>query len=161
MFMAWNRLMEMNIGMEFLQIKKVRPDAVLPRRATAQSAGYDLCACIGRPFTLAAGKRAVIPTGIAIATGRPDVAAFVFGRSGLGINHGIAPSNAVGVIDADYRGEILVGLTNHSDEDYTIEPGERVAQLVLMPVLTPGLREVAALPGTERGSGGFGSTGRD
>lgn len=146
--------------MKTLQVKKLRAAAILPARATADSAGYDLCACIDAPVTLAAHCRALIPTGIAIAIGDPGVAAFIFGRSGLGVKHGLSPSNAVGVVDADYRGEVMVGLTNHSDEDYTIQPGERIAQMVLMPVLTPELAEVDVLPETQRGTGGFGSTGR-
>lgn len=146
--------------MNILNVKRVRPGARLPDRATAGAAGYDLSACIDEPVTLPAQGRATIPTGIAIAIQDPAVAAFVFGRSGLGIRHGIVPSNAVGVIDSDYRGELMVGLTNHSDEDYTIQPGERIAQMVLMPVLTPRVTEVGVLPETERGTGGFGSTGR-
>lgn len=146
--------------MKELQVKKLHPQAVLPSRATQQSAGYDLCACIDGHLVIPAHERVVIPTGIAIAIEDPGVAGFVFGRSGLGINYGLAPSNAVGVIDADYRGEIRVGLTNHSDRDYTVRPGERIAQLVLMPVLTPVLREAETLSQTERGTGGFGSTGR-
>lgn len=143
-----------------LHVKKLRPGASLPARATQGSAGYDLCACIDAPLTLPARGRAMIPTGIAIAIPSPDMAAFVFGRSGLGVKRGICPSNAVGVIDSDYRGEIMVGLTNHSDEDYTIQPGERIAQLALMPVLTPDIVEADELPETSRGAGGFGSTGR-
>jgi len=92
--------------------------------------------------------------------GPEQAAAFVFGRSGLGIKHGIVPSNAVGVIDADYRGEIIVGLSNHGGSDYTIQPGERVAQMVILPVLAPTVVEVEELSDTARGAGGFGSTGR-
>lgn len=147
--------------MERLKIKKLRPQAALPRRATAQSAGYDLCACIDKPLVLAPGARAQIPTGVAVEleTDAP-CAGFVFGRSGLGIRHGIAPSNAVGVIDADYRGELIVGLTNFSREAYEIQPGERIAQLVVLPVCTPPVEECGELGGTARGAGGFGSTGR-
>jgi len=145
-----------------LKVKRLRPGAVLPKRATAESAGYDLCACIELPLRLPAGDRVSVPTGIAIELDSPDggAAAFVFGRSGLGIRHGIVPSNAVGVIDADYRGEILVGLSNHSDADYEIQPGERIAQLVLLPVFTPEVLECDTLSDTRRGAGGFGSTGR-
>lgn len=143
-----------------LAVQRVRPEAVLPARATDQSAGYDLSACIDSPLTLAPGQRAMIPTGIAIAIPVPGMAAFLFGRSGLGINHGICPSNAVGVVDADYRGEIMVGLTNHAQDAYTIQPGERIAQMVLMPILTPQVQEVDTLDRTARGEGGFGSTGR-
>lgn len=146
--------------MDYLHVKKLRPGAALPERATGWSAGYDLCACLDAPICLPARQRAMIPTGIAIGIEDPGVAGFVFGRSGLGVKRGICPSNAVGVIDADYRGEIMVGLTNHSDEDYTIQPGERIAQMVLLPVLTPVLLEVDELSETGRGAGGFGSTGR-
>lgn len=144
-----------------LKVKRLRPGASLPARATDQSAGYDLCACVGESVPIPAGGRAVVPTGIAIElVSDTPVAAFVFGRSGLGIRHGIAPSNAVGVIDADYRGEIMVGLSNHGGEDYLVLPGERIAQLVLLPVLTPVTRECTELSETARGAGGLGSTGR-
>ena len=147
--------------MHTLKIKRLRPGAELPVRATGASAGYDLCACLEEPLTLSAGGRVRVPTGIAIEMEGPEqAAAFVFGRSGLGIKHGIVPSNAVGVIDADYRGEIIVGLSNHGGSDYTIQPGERIAQLVILPVLTPPVVEVEELSDTARGAGGFGSTGR-
>ncbi|MDR0884016.1 MAG: dUTP diphosphatase [Oscillospiraceae bacterium] len=142
-----------------LPIKLLRPDAKLPTRATDGSAGYDLCAVLDAPCTLAPGDHAVIGTGIAIALPSSDCAAFVFARSGLATKHGIAPANAVGVIDSDYRGEIRVGLVNHYDAPYTITPGERIAQLLFLPVLLPALVPVDSLPETERGSGGFGSTG--
>lgn len=146
--------------MQTLLIRKLHPDAVIPVRATSGSAGYDLCARIDKPVTVPARGMTAIPTGIAVAIEQPGVAGFVFGRSGLGFHHGICPSNAVGVIDSDYRGEICVGLTNHSDADYTIQPGERIAQLVLMPIFTPTPAETDTLPETARGVGGFGSTGR-
>ena len=143
-----------------LKIKKMRADAKLPKRATDGSAGYDLSACVEQPLTVAAGKRVLIPTGIAAALPENTVG-LVFGRSGLGIKHGLVPSNAVGVIDSDYRGEISVGLSNHSESDYTIQPGERIAQLVILPVLTPDIEETEELSETERSSGGFGSTGKE
>ncbi|MCL2069029.1 MAG: dUTP diphosphatase [Oscillospiraceae bacterium] len=146
--------------MDKLKCKILRQNAVLPKRATDGSAGCDLCACIDEPLLLKAGGRAAIPTGIAIAIEAPDIAAFIFGRSGLGIKHGITLSNGVGVIDPDYRGEIHVGLNNRSDEDYIINPGERIAQMILMPVKLPKLLECDELPETSRGEGGFGSTGR-
>ena len=142
-----------------LKIQRLTPTAALPERATGQSAGLDLRADIGQAVTLPPGGASVFPTGLAIALPGRTVG-LIFGRSGLGIKHGIAPSNAVGVIDADYRGEIRVGLTNHSDKPYTIEPGERIAQLVVTPVLLPEIAEVASLDETARGAGGFGSTGR-
>ena len=106
------------------------------------------------------GRAHGIPTGIAIAIENNETAAFVYARSGLGIKHGISLSNGVGVIDSDYRGEICVGLINTSSEDYTIQPGERIAQLVLAPVIPAQPVEVDSLDETERGEGGFGSTGR-
>ncbi len=146
--------------MTTLKMKKVRPGAKIPKRATPGSAGLDLCACTDEPTVLKAGERTVIPTGIAIAIESNEAAAFVYARSGLGIKHGISLSNGVGVIDSDYRGEICVGLINTSREDYTIEPGERIAQLVLAPVIPAEPVEVEELDKTERGTGGFGSTGR-
>lgn len=146
--------------MTTLKMKKVRPGAKIPKRATPGSAGLDLCACTDEPTVLKAGERTVIPTGIAIAIENNEAAAFVYARSGLGIKHGISLSNGVGVIDSDYRGEICVGLINTSREDYTIEPGERIAQLVLAPIIPAEPVEVEELDKTERGTGGFGSTGR-
>lgn len=146
--------------METLKIKKVRENAVVPVRATAGSAGIDLCACIDEPLTVKARGHAFIPTGIAIALPSAEYAAFVFARSGLAIKHGIGLLNSVGVIDSDYRGEIGVGVVNQFDEDYVIAPGERIAQLVVMPVSLMPVEEVDALDETERGSGGFGSTGK-
>ena len=143
-----------------LKIKKLRQSAKTPLRATDGAAGYDLSACIESDLLLPAGGCQLIPTGIAIALPESTVG-LVFGRSGLGIRHQIAPANAVGVIDSDYRGEIAVGLKNHSDTDYIIKPGERIAQLVIMPVLTPQLEETDELSETERSSGGFGSTGKE
>ena len=142
-----------------LPVRRMRPNAQLPARATAESAGLDLCACLSEPLTIPAGQTRTVPTGIAIALPQ-GTAGFVYARSGLGVRRGIAPANAVGVIDADYRGEILVGLYNHSDTDYTIRPGERIAQLVVAPVWSVSVEECALLPDTERGEGGFGSTGR-
>ena len=146
--------------MTTLKMKQVRPGAKIPKRATPGSAGLDLCACTDEPTVLKAGERTVIPTGIAIAIENNETAAFVYARSGLGIKHGISLSNGVGVIDSDYRGEICVGLINTSREDYTIEPGERIAQLVLAPIIPAEPVEVEELDKTERGTGGFGSTGR-
>ena len=142
-------------------MKKVRENAIIPKRATAGSAGLDLCACIDEPLTIKAGERAVIPSGIAIALESSEVVALVFARSGLAIKHGISLSNSVGVIDSDYRGEICVGIINTSREDYTVNPRERIAQLVLTPVIPAEPVEVESLDETERGAGGFGSTGRN
>ena len=142
-----------------LKIKKVNKNAIIPKRATQGSAGMDLCACIDAPLTLRGGETAVIPTGIAIALPSNEAGAFVFARSGLAIKHGIGLLNSVGVIDSDYRGEIKVGVINQINEPYTIEPGERIAQLVVMPVCPVDTVEVESLDETARGEGGFGSTG--
>ncbi len=146
--------------MDKLKIKKLRENARIPFRATSGSAGMDLYACIDEPVTLEGGCKAVIPTGIAIELPSPDLGAFVFARSGLAIKHGIGLLNSVGVIDSDYRGEICVGIINQLKEAYTITPGERIAQLVIMPVSLIEAVETDELGSTERGEGGFGSTGK-
>ncbi len=143
-----------------IKILKIREGAVLPRRATPGSAGMDLCACIGAPVTLEPGGLTTIPTGIAISLPSSELAAFLFGRSGLGVKHGITLSNSVGVVDSDYRGEICVGLCNIGNRPYTIQPGERIAQMVVMPVRILPVEQTDSLDETERGEGGFGSTGR-
>lgn len=146
--------------MEVLKIKKLRDNAVIPVRATEGSAGLDLVACIDKPITIAPHTCEQIHTGIAIELPSSNYGAFVFARSGLARKHGIAPVNAVGVIDSDYRGEIITSLVNHFEESYTVEPGDRIAQLVVMPVSTMPVLEVTELGDTERGEGGFGSTGK-
>lgn len=147
-----------------LKIKAVSPkigqELPWPQRATAGSAGMDLAACIDEAVTIAPRQLVRIPTGIAIALPGPEYVALIFARSGLGVKHGISLSNGVGVIDSDYRGEIMVGLTNLSDVPYTIHPGDRVAQLVVTPVALPELERVETLDDTDRGTGGFGSTGQ-
>lgn len=142
-----------------LKIKKVRENAKIPTRATEGSAGMDLYACIDEPITLKKGDTAIIPTGIAIGLDNKNLCAFVYARSGLAIKHGIGLLNSVGVIDSDYRGEICVGVINQIDEPYTIEPNERIAQMVIQPVEIPEIIEVDELDDTVRGAGGFGSTG--
>ena len=142
-----------------LKIKKVRENAKIPTRATSGSAGMDLYACIDEPITLKKGDKAVIPTGIAIGLDDPYYAAFIYARSGLAIKHGIGLLNSVGVIDSDYRGEICVGVIKQTDPEYTIEPFERIAQMVIKPVDLPEIVEVQELDDTDRGAGGFGSTG--
>ncbi len=146
--------------MELLKIKKLKENAKVPNRGTQGSAGLDLCACIDEPITLNCGDTALIPTGIAIALPSADYGAFVFPRSGIAVKHGIGLLNSVGVIDSDYRGEIMVGVINQKREGYTIEPGERIAQMVIMPVSMMPVEEVSELDETERGAGGFGSTGK-
>ena len=143
-----------------LTFKKLRQDAVIPKAQTKSSAGLDLCACIDEPLTLQGGETALIPTGLAIQLPSANYAAFVFARSGLAIKHGIGLTNYVGVIDSDYRGEIKVGVINQVAESYTISPGERIAQLVVMPVSMMPVEECDRLDDTARGTGGFGSTGK-
>jgi dUTP pyrophosphatase len=141
-----------------LYFKRLHPQAALPARATPGSAGLDLAARLDAPLAIPARGRAVIGTGLAAEIPEGTVG-LVFGRSGLGIKRGIAPANAVGVIDSDYRGEIMVGLANHSDESYTVSPGERIAQLVLVPAIMAEPLERDSLTETGRGGGGLGSTG--
>ena len=147
-----------------LRVKAVSPkigrDIPTPFYATAGAAAMDLCACIDEAVTVPAGGRATVPSGIAIALPSADYVALVFARSGLGLKHGVALANGVGVIDSDYRGEILVGLQNSGDTDFTIQPGERIAQLMVTPVVQAELKIVDELDDTQRGAGGFGSTGK-
>lgn len=143
-----------------LKIKKVRENAKIPTRGTEGSAGLDLYACIDEPITLKKGEKALIPTGIAISLENRELAAFVYARSGLAIKHGINLLNSVGVIDSDYRGEIQVGVINQLEEPYEIQPFERIAQLVIAPVFLPDIRVCEDLDDTQRGEGGFGSTGK-
>lgn len=143
-----------------IAVKKINKKAVMPSYATAESAGMDLYALLDEEVTLLPGQRTTIPTGISLQLPCCS-AAFIYARSGLGIKHGIVPSNCVGVIDSDYRGEIKVGLTNQSDIPYIIKPFERIAQMVIAPVIKANLIEAESLGDTERGKGGFGSTGRD
>ena len=147
-----------------LKIKALSPkigrEIPAPFYATPGAAAMDLHACLDQAVTIPAGGRAVIPTGLAIALPSPDYVALVFARSGLGIRHGVAPANCVGVIDSDYRGEVLVGLQNSGGEDYTISPGDRIAQLMITPVVQARVRLVDQLDETQRGAGGFGSTGQ-
>ena len=146
--------------MEILKVKKVRENAKLPTRATIGSAGLDLYACIEEPITLNKGDKAVIPTGIAIGLDDPHYAAFIHSRSGLAIKHGLALLNSVGVIDSDYRGEVCVGIIKLTEEPYTIQPFERIAQMVFFNYPDVVLNEVEELSETDRGCGGFGSTGK-
>lgn len=131
----------------------------LPKYATDGSAGFDLHAFIDEPITICPGELKIIPTGLALEL-PGSYAAFVFARSGLSIKHGICLSNGVGVIDSDYRGEIKAGLCNVSDKAYTINPMDRIAQIVIMPVAKACIMDVQELNDSARGEGGFGSTGR-
>ena len=132
----------------------------MPFYASEGAAGMDLSANITEPLVLKKGTMAKVPTGIAIALPGPETVAYLYARSGLGVKHGVCLSNGVGVVDSDYRGEISVGLINLGPEDYTIMPGERIAQMVFAPVIRAELSEVELLPESGRGQGGFGSTGR-
>ena len=142
-----------------LKLKKVRPEAQLPQRQTEGAAGYDLCACLEAPVTLEPGEGFSFPTGFAAEIPQ-GLVGLVFCRSGLGVKYGVSLPNCVGVIDSDYRGELIVPLRNFGDKAYTIQPGERIAQLVIVPVALPRLEEARELSSTQRGTGGFGSTGR-
>lgn len=147
-----------------LKVKALSPkigDSIpAPRFATVGSAAMDLCACIDADVTIAAGGRTIIPTGIAIALPSAEYVALICARSGLASKFGITMANGVGVIDSDYRGELKVALHNSSDVDYTIRDGDRIAQLMVLPVVQPALQFVEELDETARGEGGFGSTGR-
>jgi len=144
--------------MKSLQVMRIKPSAKLPERQTAGSVGYDLSACLESEESLAPGETLKIGTGLAIAL-EPGYAAFIYARSGLGIKHGIAPANCVGVIDSDYRGEVIVGLRNSSNTPYTIKDGDRIAQMVVTKCELPEIRLCDNLEETARGEGGFGSTG--
>lgn len=146
--------------METVKIKKVREGARIPFRATEGSAGMDLYACVDGYKIICPGDLLTVPTGIAIELPNNQCAAFIYARSGLGIKHGICLSNGVGVVDSDYRGEVCVGLCNVSDKPYVISDGMRIAQMIVAPVCTPQIVEVDELSDTQRGTGGFGSTGK-
>lgn len=141
-------------------MKRLRPDARLPSYASEDAAGMDLYASLDAPVTLLPGTRTRIPCGFAMAPSEKETAGLIFARSGLAHRLGLAPSNAVGVVDADYRGEVMVSLTNSGSEPYTLVPGERFAQLVFVPVLHAEITETDTLDDTQRGAGGFGSTGK-
>ncbi len=145
--------------MNSVKVKKLHPNAVLPTYGSPEAAGADLYACMEVGVTIAPGESAFISTGIALEVPR-GCAGLVYARSGLACKRGLAPANKVGVIDSDYRGEIKVVLHNHSKLPQTVEPGERVAQFIITPVLTPDYQEMQELSDTDRGAGGFGSTGK-
>jgi len=132
----------------------------LPHYATPGAAGLDLRACIGAPLTLVPGQTELVPSGIAIHLGDPRYAAVIVPRSGLGHKHGIVLGNLVGLIDSDYQGQIMVSVWNRGQASFTIQPLERVAQLVIVPVLQVELNVVEEFAASDRGAGGFGSTGK-
>ena len=144
--------------MEYLPVKRVKPHATLPERKTAGSVGYDVAACLDEEVVILPGDTVMIGSGFAIAL-EPGYAAFIYARSGLATKHGIIPANCVGVVDSDYRGEVIVGLRNASDEPFAVNNGDRIAQMVIAKCALPEpiLRE--ELGETQRGIGGFGSTG--
>ena len=145
--------------MNTVHVKKLNPKAVLPTYGSAEAAGADLYACLEGPVTIQPGETAWIPTGIALEVPK-GCAGLIYARSSMGVKRGLAPANKVGVIDSDYRGEIRVVLLNHGKTAQTVAHGERVAQFLITPVLTPTYEEVSELTDTDRGSGGFGSTGK-
>lgn len=142
-----------------IEIKKLREGAVIPTRGSAAAAGYDLRACTGAPIVIAPGETAMVGTGLSIAVPEGYFGA-VFARSGLACKQGVRPANCVGVCDSDYRGEYMVALHNDSCVPCEIAPGDRIAQLVVMPFLELEFEEKDELSDTARGAGGFGSTGR-
>ena len=144
--------------MEKVAVKKLREGAVLPTFGSNEAAGADLYACLEQDVTIAPGETVFVPTGLAMELPR-GYAGLIYARSGLACKRGLAPANKVGVVDSDYRGEFIVALHNHGTQPQTISHGERIAQLVVTPVLIPEYIEVETLSDTQRGTGGFGSTG--
>ena len=142
-----------------IRIKKLREDAVVPTYGSPYAAGADLYACLEEEQVVSPGQTVMFHTGIAMEI--PEgYAGLIFARSGLASKRGLAPANKVGVVDSDYRGEFMIALHNHSDVPQTVLPGERIAQMVITPVLAAEFLQVEELEETQRGSGGFGSTGR-
>ncbi len=150
--------------MKKLQIRILDPrvghQIALPGRATAGSAGLDLRACLDAPMVLEPGQTHLVPTGIAIHLDDPGLAAVLLPRSGLGHKHGIVLGNLVGLIDSDYQGQVMVSVWNRGNHPFTIEPGERIAQMIVVPVVQVELEIVAQFAESARGAGGFGSSGR-
>lgn len=145
--------------MSSINVKKLRANAILPTYGTAEAAGSDLYACLEEPVTIAPGETVFIPTGLAMEVPK-GCAGLVYARSGMASKRGLAPANKVGVIDSDYRGEVTVALHNHGSESQTVSGGDRIAQLLITPVLQCAFQETEELTDTNRGVGGFGSTGR-
>ena len=145
--------------MDAIRVKKLKNNAVLPTYGSVEAAGADLYACLEAPIVIQPGESAFIPTGLSMEIPR-GYAGLIYARSGLACKKGLAPANKVGVIDSDYRGEFIVVLHNHGNEPREIAHGERIAQLVITPVFTPGFTEVEELNDTVRSSSGFGSTGK-
>ena len=145
--------------MNAIKVKKLKEKAVLPTYGSEEAAGADLYACLDADIVIQPGETHFVPTGLSMELPK-GTAGLIFARSGLACKRGLAPANKAGVIDSDYRGEFIVALHNHSNKPETVSSGERIAQLVIVPVLTPGFMEVDVLSDTERAGGGFGSTGK-
>ena len=142
-----------------VRVKRVLEGAKLPTYGSACAAGADLYACLEEAVTIQPGETVFIPTGIALEVPQ-GCAGLIYARSSMGAKRGLAPANKVGVIDSDYRGQVMVALHNHSALPQTVEPQERIAQLLITPVFTPGFVQTEELSDTQRGAGGFGSTGK-
>ena len=145
--------------MEKIAVKRLREGAILPSFGSEGAAGADLYACLEHDVTILPGETVFVPTGLAMELPR-GYAGLVYARSGMACKRGLAPANKVGVIDSDYRGEFIVALHNHGGETRTVSHGDRIAQLVVTPVLRPRYVQVDTLDETQRGEGGFGSTGK-
>ena len=147
-----------------IELKVLNPrigrEIPLPKRATTGSAGLDLRACLDAPLELRPGETKLIPTGVAIHIADPQLAAVIIPRSGLGHKHGIVLGNLVGLIDSDYQGELMISCWNRGSAPFKVEPGERIAQLVVVPVVQVEFEVVESFAASDRGSGGFGHTGR-
>ena len=141
-----------------VRVKALREGAILPKYGSAYAAGADLSACLGEPAAIAPGETKLVPTGLAMEVPL-GYAGLIYARSGLASKRGLAPANKVGVVDADYRGEVMVALHNHSNQAQEVAPGERIAQLVIAPFLAVNYEAAQELDDTVRGAGGFGSTG--
>jgi dUTP pyrophosphatase len=151
----------MPIATVALKVLDERIRSYLPAYATPGSAGMDLRACIDRPITLKSGQTELVPTGVAIHIADPGVAALILPRSGLGHKHGIVLGNLVGLIDSDYQGQLMVSCWNRGADTFELKPMERLAQLVLVPVVQASFKETADFAASERATGGFGSTGAE
>ena len=145
--------------MEMIRVKKLKPNAILPTYGSLEAAGADLYACLDADVAIAPGQTAFIPTGLAMEIPK-NCAGLIYARSGLACKRDLAPANKVGVVDSDYRGEFMVALHNHGTQSQIVCHADRIAQLVITPVFTPGFCEVEELDDTQRAAGGFGSTGK-
>lgn len=145
--------------MEKIRVKRLKENAIMPTYGSEEAAGADLYACLSESVTIQPGESVFIPTGLAMELPK-GFAGLIYARSGLACKRGLAPANKVGVVDSDYRGEFMIVLHNHGASAQTVDHGERIAQLVITPVFTPGFTEVDDLSDTKRSAGGFGSTGK-